>query len=196
MRQPPLVLVLNWLVVRSGRQLAVRTRNPAGHTARHDGHHINPERRQLNAQRIAVRVHRGLGCVIHRPKNIRHRSSDTTNLDNSASCFNKQRCERLTHCNNPDDIRLERGAHFGNVDVQRGDGVVAPGVVDEVFELAAGERGDLGFAGGDAGRVVDGEGEGLDAVVGEVSEDGGAARGSEDAGAFGGEGEREGVTWL
>jgi len=54
--------------------------------------------------------------------------------------------------------------HLVHVDVERGDGVVAPGVVDEDVEAAAfGQADNFGFEGGDARCGCDVEGEGRDA---------------------------------
>lgn len=83
-------------------------------------------------------MQRRLCRIIHGRKHIRHDGRQAADLDNGTLCLDEQRGESLAHAHDGEDVDLERELQLLVVNLERGHRVVAPGVVDEKVEPAAG----------------------------------------------------------
>lgn len=139
MRQSALVFLLDVRIQARLRESPLGPRDTALDAARHDRDNADAERCHLDTQRVCISVQRGLGCVVHAPKDVRYHASQAANHDDRAFCFDQQRREDLAHAHDGEDIGFKDIADRDEVHVQGGDGVVDAGVIDEVIEAAAAE---------------------------------------------------------
>jgi len=95
---------------------------------------------------------RGLARVVNAAEDIRHYSSQTTRLHNRPLRGNELGRKRFAELHDGIHIRIERRLNFFRVNVQRGDCIVAAGIVVEDGKVTAGEFDDARVQGGN-GRV-------------------------------------------
>ena len=179
---PALVLRPEHGIARVLRQIPLHARNVALDPARDDGDHMHAKGPQLDAQAVGVRLERRLGRIVDAAPHVGNLARHAANLHDRAFGLDQQRREGVADAHHGEDVDVEDVLHLLHVDVQAGHVVVAPGVVDEVVQAAAGGQAfDFAVESGDRGRVVDDEGERLDADVGEVGDARGLAACREDA---------------
>lgn len=194
MRLSALVLLLRVRIPTGRRQSPLGPRDAALDPAGDDRDDADAERRHLDTQRVCIGVQRGLGGVVHAPEDVRHHTGQAADHDDRAFRFNQQRRKDLAQAHDGEDVGFEDIADGGEVDVQRGDGVVDAGVVDEVVEAAAAEQ----WVEGVEERLdgcfrVNGQGEDFDPPRGERAQRGGRTGGGEDAEIGGVEGKGQGM---
>ena len=68
-----------------------------------------------------------------------HNPSQTPDLDNTTLGLNEQRRKGLAHPHNAQHVRVKHTLHLVDVDVKCRNGIVAPGIIDEVIKFAPGE---------------------------------------------------------
>lgn len=132
MFSPPFILHTDRQIDRVLRERSIYSGDVTLDTTSDHGHHADIERRELDSQRVAVRVQSGFGCVVRRSEHVRHHTGQTAYLDDGTLRFDEQRREGLTHAHDGEDVDVERLLYLVEVEVESGDGIIATGVVDEV----------------------------------------------------------------
>lgn len=121
---PPVVVLPDRLIVTAVRQTALRPCNPALDPTGDDGDDGDAERRQLDAEGVAVSVEGRLGGVVDGAEDVGYHSRHRPDLDDRPFRSHEQGGEGLTDAHHGKHVDFERLLHFVEVDVESGNGVI------------------------------------------------------------------------
>ena len=71
--------------------------NVAFDATSHDYHHVDTERRELNAESVTVSVKSSLGCIVCRAEDVGDDCSHAANLEYGTLGANEKRSKSLAH---------------------------------------------------------------------------------------------------
>ncbi len=202
---PPVVVLPDRLIITTVRQTALRPCNPALDATGDNGDDRDTERRQLDAEGVAVSVESGLGGVVDGAEDVGYHSCHRPDLDDRPFRSHQQGGEGLTDAHHGKHVDFERLLHFVEVDVEGRNRVIwdkvqppsalqagylglipcgtrtSARVVDQEIQTPTGPFLDVLPTSCDAVRFVDLEAERLDAKVVQIGDRVPATSGGKDA---------------
>lgn len=109
MLNPPQILLLNRQIQTILSQRPIRPRNATLHPPRDHQNNPDPKRRQLQAQRVAVRLQRALGRVVDGAEDVGRHGGDGADVDDLALGADEEGGELADRGDDGDDVGGEGG---------------------------------------------------------------------------------------
>ena len=121
---PPPIIRLKRRIRTPFWQRPLRPREVTLHPACNHRNNINSERRQLNAQRVAVRVQGSLRRVVDRAEDVGDDAGQGTDLNDGTAGADQERGKDRADLHHGEEVRSERGVDLGLGRGEGGDGIV------------------------------------------------------------------------